>query len=330
VTGGLAAFHLRRFLSAVPTLVGITLVTFFLLEALPGRDLALAGHREGSLAGAEEIRRLREVYRLDEPAWRRYLDWAVGLARWDPGKSLLDGRSVRDLIREAALPTLALNLTAFLLAFGISVPLGVAWARRRGSAADRFGAAGVFLLYAFPSFAAALLLQQLFALRLGWLPLQGLPDLPPGGAGFGGLAGSIRHLVLPAVCLSYGAIAYLARFTRASLLEAIGQEWLLAARARGVRESVLAWRHALRNAAAPLLTLVGFLVPSLLAGSVLIETIFSWPGIGRLYVHALQNRDHAVVLGLTALTAVLTLAGSLLADLLVSIADPRIRPGAAR
>lgn len=182
----------------------------------------------------------------------------------------------------------------------------------------------LLVLYAFPNFAAALLLQQLLSVHLGLLPLQGTGGLTPGASPLARAWDLLAHLLLPALCLGYGSLAYLARFTRANLLEAIGQEYLLAARSRGIRESVLAWRHAFRNAAIPLLTLVGLLVPALLGGSVLIETIFSWPGLGRLYVYSLSNRDYPVVLGLTLLTALLTLGGSLLADLLYAVADPRV------
>lgn len=317
-------YLIRRVLSTVPTLLGITLVTFLLLELLPGREVALAGRQEGGLFTPEVLEQIRATYHLDEPAWRRYLSWVGRLCRWDLGRSLLDGRRVETILSEAAVPTLILNAAALGLAFGISIPLGVGWARRRGSPADRIGGAGLYLLYAFPSFAAALLLQQLFAVRLGLLPLQGTSGGVEAVSLWARAADLGWHLVLPACCLSYGSLAYLARFTRANLLEAIGREYLLAARARGIAESVLAWRHALRNAAVPLLTLLGFLVPALLGGSVLIETIFSWPGLGRLYLYSLQNRDYPVILGLTTLSAVLTLAGSLLADFLYALADPRV------
>ncbi len=314
----------RRFLSVLPTLLGITLVTFLLLEALPGREMALGGMSERGLPSPRALEQVRKTYHLDEPAGSRYLAWLLRIVRWDLGESLLDGRDVGSLIAAAALPTLALNLAALLLAFGVSVPLGVAWARRRGAPGERAGAILLLLLYAFPNFAAALLLQQLLSVRLGILPLQGTRSLSAEAPALARAGDLLLHLALPALCLGYGSLAYLARFTRANLLEAIGREYLLAARARGIGEAVLAWKHALRNAAIPLLTLVGLLVPALLGGSVLIETIFSWPGLGRLYFYSLSNRDYPVVLGLTTLTALLTLGGSLLADFLYALADPRV------
>jgi peptide/nickel transport system permease protein len=320
----MGGYLIRRLLSVLPTLLGITLVTFLLLEALPGREMALLGGEGRALPSPSALQQIRRTYHLDEPVGARYLAWLLRVARWDLGESLLDGRSVGSVIGEASLPTLALNVAALLFAFGVAIPMGVAWARRRGSRGERAGTLVLLVLYAFPNFAAALLLQQLLAVRFHLLPLQGIGD-PLSGASLPARAGDfLLHLALPALCLGYGSLAYLARFTRANLLEAIGREYLLAARARGVAESVLAWKHAFRNAAIPLLTLVGLLVPALLGGSVLIETIFSWPGLGRLYFYSLSNRDYPVVLGLTTLTAFLTLAGSLLADFLYGLADPRV------
>ena len=320
----MGGYLIRRVLSVIPTILGITLVTFFLLEALPGREMALVGATDQGLPSPAALEHARKSFHLDEPAGRRYLAWLLRVARWDLGESVLDGRKVGEILAGAALPTLTLNLAALFLAFGVSIPLGVGWARRRGSPGERVGSMALLLLYAFPNFAAALLLQQLLSVHLGILPLQGTASLGPGAPPLSRAGDLLVHLLLPALCLGYGSLAYLARFTRANLLEAIGREYLLAARARGIGESVLAWKHALRNAAIPLLTLVGLLVPALLGGSVLIETIFSWPGLGRLYFYALSNRDFPVVLGLTTLTAFLTLAGSLLADLLYALSDPRV------
>ena len=320
----MGGFLVRRLLSFIPTLLGIALVTFLLLEALPGREMALAGGLESSLPSPAAVQQVRKEYHLDDPVAWRFVEWVLRVARWDLGTSVLDGRKVGAIIGEAAFPTLALNLAALVMAFGISIPLGVTWARRRGGRGERAGATVLLILYAFPNFAAALLLQQLLSVRMGLFPLQGIRSLPPGAPLMASAGDLLAHLILPALCLGYGSLAYLARFTRANLLEAIGREYLLAARARGVGEAVLAWKHAFRNAAIPLLTLLGLLVPALLGGSVLIETIFSWPGLGRLYFYSLSNRDYPVVLGLTTFTALLTLGGSFLADFLYVLADPRV------
>ena len=311
-------------LSVVPTLLGITLVTFLLLEILPGREMALARAGEGNLPSREMLDRLRATYHLDDPVSTRYFHWLIRLCRWDLGESLLDQRPVNETLRVTAARTLALNLLALSLALAISVPLGTRWAASAGSRRDRLGSVLIYLLYAFPGFAAALILQNLFAVRWGMLPLQGVTSLPSSAPLLSRSLDLAAHLVLPVVCLAYGSLAYLARFTRANVLEGLHSHYVDAARARGVGERDLVWRHAFRNALVPMVTLLGALVPALLGGSILIETIFSWPGMGRLYFESLQNRDYPVVLALTVVSALLTLAGSLLADFFYCVADPRV------
>ncbi|MCI0658097.1 MAG: ABC transporter permease [Acidobacteria bacterium] len=316
----------RRILSVVPTLLGITLVTFLLLEILPGREMALSQASGANLPSRETLDRLRETYHLNEPIPTRYLHWLLRLCRWDLGESLLDHRPVSQTLRQTAGRTLALNLLALSLALAVSVPLGTRWAAVAGSLRERIGSLLLYLLYAFPGFAAALILQYLFAVRWGVLPLQGVRSLPDSAPLLPRSLDVAAHLLLPVLCLAYGSLAYLARFTRASVLEGLHSHYVDAARARGVDERALVWRHAFRNALVPMVTLLGALVPALLGGSVLVETIFSWPGIGRLYFESLQNRDYPVVLALTVVTALLTLAGSLLADVLYCVADPRVEP----
>jgi len=318
-------FLFRRVLSVVPTLLGITLVTFLLLEILPGKEMALARAGEGNLPSREMLDRLRETYHLDDPVTTRYFRWLIRLCRWDLGESLLDHRPVIATLRETAARTLALNLLALSLALSIAVPLGTRWAASAGSRRDRIGSVFMYLLYAFPTFAAALILQNLLAVRWRMLPLQGFQSLPASAPVLHRCLDLAAHLVMPVICLAYGSLAYLARFTRANVLEGLHSHYVEAARARGIGEGNLVWRHAFRNAFVPMITLLGALVPALLGGSILVETIFSWPGMGRLYFESLQNRDYPVVLALTVVSALLTLAGSLLADFLYCIADPRVR-----
>ena len=320
----MSGYLVRRVIGAFPTLLGITLLTFLLLEILPGREMALAHAYPGRLPSVETLQRLRETYHLDEPPARRYVQWLLRLCRWDLGESLLDHRPVTESLSAAAWKTFVLNLASLTLALLIALPLGTHWAGKAGSPGEKAGSTLLYLLYAFPIFAAALLLQHLLAVRLGWLPLQGVGDLPASASGLGRCLDFAAHLVLPVLCMAYGSLAYLARFTRSSVLEGLRSGYVLAARARGVDERSLLWRHALRNALVPAATLLGALIPALLGGSVFVETIFSWPGMGRLYFESLQNRDYPVVLALTVVTALLTLAGSLLADLLTCFADPRI------
>ena len=319
-------YLIRRVVSTLPTILGITLVTFFLVELLPGREYALAGATpEGATISPAALAQLRERYHLDEPLPARYLAWLRGFLRWDFGTSLLDGRPVGEVVAAAAWRTGLLNALALALALAVSVPLGLRWAVAGGTREERLGSVALYLLYAFPTFAAAVLLQHLFAVGLGVLPLQGLASLPASEPLMQRALDLGKHLLLPVICLSYGAVAYLTRFTRWNLAEAMGGPSVAAARARGLPERTLSRRHALRIALPPLLALLGAMIPGLLAGSVLVETVFSIPGIGRLYFAALATRDYPVVLGLAALASLLTLFGSLAAEILCLFADPRLR-----
>ena len=319
-------YLMRRAASTLPTLLGITLLTFLLVELLPGREFALSGGgAESAGLSPAALSQLRERYRLDDPLPARYGRWLADFMRWDFGTSLLDGRPVGQIVSAAAWRTGLLNVLALALALSVSIPLGMRWARTGGAPEERAGSLLLYLLYAFPAFVAAVVLQHLFAVRLGVLPLQGLTDLPPSEPWVRRVLDLGRHLVLPVLCLSYGSLAYLTRFTRWNLAEAMGGPEVGAARARGLTEKILSRRHALRLALPPLLALLGALIPALLAGSVLVETVFSIPGMGRLYFEALANRDYPVVLGLAALASLITLFGSLAAELLCLFADPRLR-----
>lgn len=286
--------------------------------------MVLARADSGNLPSQETLDRLRATYHLDEPVLWRYGHWLLRLCRWDLGESLLDHQPVGPLLRQTAMRTLALNLLALSLALLVSIPLGTWWASTPGSAGDRFGSMLLYLLYAFPAFAAALILQQWLAVELGVLPLQGVRSLPASAPFLDRALDRGAHALLPVLCLAYGSLAYLARFTRAGMIEALNSRHIAASRARGLSNRSIVWRHAFRNALLPMLTLLGTLFPALLGGSVLVETIFSWPGMGRLYFEALQNRDYPIVLALSVVASVLTAAGSLLADSLYCLADPRV------
>jgi peptide/nickel transport system permease protein len=316
----------RRLATAAITLLVVTLVVFLLVQLAPGEPLgADVGEERPGRLSPEARAILHAQYRLDRPILVQYALWLGDLVRGDLGRSILDRRPVSEAIARALGPTLAINTLSLALMVACSVPLGALAALRPGSAWDRGGAVGTYVLYALPVFWVALLLQSLFAAGLGWLPLAGVRS-----PGFEYLAPIERivdraaHLVLPVVCLSYGGLAYLSRFVRASLLEAEAEGWR-AVRARGASRLTVLYRHGFRQAGVPMLTLAGFLVPGLVGGSVLVETIFAVPGLGRLFVTAVFRRDVPVVMGLTLLSAVATIGGILLADLLYAAIDPRIR-----
>lgn len=318
----------RRLLVAVPTLLGITLVTFAFIHLAPGDPLGPLDPDTHHALSPEALSRMRAVYHLDEPIWKQYLLWLGGLARGDLGVSLHDGEPVARKIASRLPATLALALAATLIAWAVAIPTGVAAAARPGGPFDRGSGVLLFGLYSVPIFWGGLLLQLAFAVALRWLPLQGLES--DGAAAWGPLARIAdrgRHLLLPAVCLAYGQLAFLARFTRGSMIETMSKPYIRTARAKGLGERAVRYRHGLRNALLPLVTIAGFTLPALAGGAVIVERIFSWPGAGRLLFDSIQQRDLTTLMGLTTLAGILTLAGTLIADVFYALADPRIRYG---
>lgn len=317
----------RRTATAGLTLFLVTLVVFGLIHLAPGQPLGPeAGDEFGITPGALE--RLRALYHLDQPVHRQYGLWLADVLHGDLGRSFYDRRPVLEKIGERAGITLTLNALALTLMLGLAVPLGAVAALRPGSAWDRLPAAGTYLLYAVPTFWAGLLLQLVFSVNLGWLPLAGLGASERALYGFvARWTDAAAHLVLPVLCLSYGGLAYLSRFVRATLLDAAVADTWRAARARGLSAPAVLRRHGFRLAAVPLLTLAGFLLPSLVAGSVIVESVFAIPGLGRLFVDAAFQRDVPVLMGLTLLTGSVTLLATLAADLAYGLVDPRVRRG---
>jgi len=317
----------RRLATATVTLLLVTLLVFCLIHLAPGEPLGLEPDDEGLMRLGEQARaELRALYHLDQPLPKQYLLWLSDLARGDLGRSFHDRRPVVRKIAERLGVTLTLNACSLALLLLVALPLGTFAALNPGSGWDRFAAGGTYLLYAVPVFWAGLLLQILFSVQLGWLPLAGLRSYDHEFLlGLAGLADRAVHLILPIVCLSYSGLAYVSRFVRATLLEnAAGDSWR-AARARGLSLLGVLYRHGFRQAGVPLLTLAGFLLPSMVGGSVIVETIFAIPGVGRLFVDAAFQRDVPVLMGLTLLSGTATLAGILLADLAYVVVDPRIR-----
>ncbi len=312
--------------SAFLTLLLVTLAVFALVHLAAGDPLDTAG-AEGARLTPEMRRAFRDAYHLDDPPAARYFRWVRDLAHGDLGRSLVDRRPVAEKIGERVGLSVALNASALVLMLTLSIPMGLASAWRPGSRIDRATAFGTFLLYAVPTFWAALLLQGLFSVHLGWLPLFG-PGGEIAGSAARRLLDRVAHLALPVVCLSYGGLAYLVRYVRAGLLETGSPEVVRAARARGLPAFRAFSRHGLRQAAVPMLTLAGFLLPRLFGGSVIVETVFALPGLGRLFVDAAFARDLPTILGLTVVSGAATLAGIVLADIGHHLADPRTRRAA--
>jgi peptide/nickel transport system permease protein len=314
-----AARLARRLLTAGVTLLGITLVTFLAFETLPGDPLAARiGPDAASRLTPEAREALRHELGLDRPGWERYARWIGGLVSGDLGRSLRSGRPVSDEIGARVGATLELNLAAMLLVIGLGLPVGWWMASRPDSPLDRAGGVTLLVAYAVPTFWLAVVLQNLLAVHWRLVPLYGRGSLL--GDGVGGWA---AHLVLPAGCLALHQLAFYTRLARNATLEALSAPHALTARAAGLSPRRVLFRHGVRPAMVPLVTWLGLAVPSLVTGSVLIETIFAWPGLGKLFVEAVRGRDAPIVLGLTVIVGALTVAGSLLADVAAGLVDPR-------
>jgi len=325
----MTVYVIRRLLYAVLTFFGITVATFALIHSVPGDPISFFIGRAGVTNIPPEIQAvIRHEFHLDEPLPVQYLYWLRGAITLDFGPSIVDRRPVRERIAEKLPATFQLNFIAFLLAASIGIPIGLWSARRSGHLVERASAVGFFLLYSLPSFWVALLLMQWLSVRFNLLPLFGMTsndysDMTP----WQQFVDRARHIVLPVITMTYAQLAIYARFTKSAVTEVIRQDFIVAARAKGVRDTAVLWRHAFRNALMPLITLLGITIPYLISGSVIVEQIFQWDGIGLLYYDAILSRDYPTVMGLTVATAVMTLLAGLLADVLYAIADPRVRLG---
>ncbi len=309
----------KRLLEAVPLLLLITLMCYALLEHLPGGPLAMVGANPHLTA--VERARLMHALGLDLPWPVRYVQWLGGVLHGDLGRSLFTGRPVGTMLLERLGPTLLLMGLALAVSLVLGVALGV-WGglRPRSRSEAAIGVASV-ILYATPTFWLGLVLLWAFAARLRWFPSGGMAPLGvPWTPATGG-----PYLVLPVLMLAVGMVASWSRYVRGSVLEVMGQDFVRVARAKGLSEVLIVWRHVLRNALIPLVTVVMMALPSLAGGAVVTETLFSWPGLGRLFYDALTRRDYPVLMGVLLMSAVLVVACNLVADLLYRRLDPRIR-----
>jgi peptide/nickel transport system permease protein len=326
---GAWTYLLRRVLLAVPTLIGITLVTFAMTRLAPG-DPALA--RTGEAAAARltpgEYQHLRTYLELDRPLLAQYGHWLGRALQFDFGRSWSNGRPVCDRIRDRLGATLSLAVITLGLALAVSIPWGLYSAARAGGGFDRASGIVLYALYAIPNYVVAIVLLAVVSVKLGWLPASGRSspdhDLLPF---WGRVLDLARHYVLITVCFTYPVLAYLVRFVRNNALEQAAAPYVRTARAKGVSERDVWVRHVFRNTLLPLITLLGVLFPFVMSGSVVLEYVFSWPGIGSLYMESILARDYPMVMGLTVVTAALVLLGTLVADVLYGVVDPRVRYG---
>ena len=322
----------RRMAWAVPMVFGITTLVFVLLEMAPG-DPATLYIRRGMTA--ETVEQIRTNLGLDRPAHVRYGRWLASAARGDLGVSTSRHAPVREVIASALPNTLVLAAVAFGAAFLLGIVLGVIQAVRQYSLLDSVLSALALFFYSMPSFWLALMLVLVFSLLARnvwewpiWFPASGMVSVDYEFLDTGArIADRLRHLFLPALSLTLVLAAGIARFMRGSMLEVVRQDYVRTARAKGLPESRIVFKHALRNALVPIATLAGLYLPFLFSGAVFIETVFAWPGMGRLIVDAITARDYPVVMGASMVFAIMVVVGNLMADLLYAIIDPRIRHG---
>lgn len=314
-----------RLLQGLLTVALATVLAFVLMRLAPGDPLAILGHDRPLTAEARA--QLEARYGLDRPVGAQFAAWAAGLARGDLGASIATGQPVTRLLLDRLPASLLLGGVVLLLTFGLGIPLGVLQARHPGSIADRLLGGLSLTAWAVPTFWLGLVLAGAFAVRWRLLPAAGMSDplLDPAAAWPVRAADVLRHLVLPAATLTVVSIAAVMRYQRAAMRSALAQPSVLAARARGLPEHAVVWRHAWRNALGPVITLLGLWLPLLVTGAVFVEYVFDWPGVGQLAAMAVSARDYPVVMGVTLLVAATTIAGNVVADLLHAAADPRVR-----
>jgi peptide/nickel transport system permease protein len=290
----------RRLLLTVPLLIGISLISFLVIYAAPGGPVEMATDLNPKVT-AEARERLAAYYGLDQPVHVQYGRWLGPV-------------------------TLSINVLSMFLIFLVAVPLGIYSAVRKDSWFDRISTVAVFTGFAVPTFWLALLLMMLFGVQLGWLPISGLVSMEYESFTIAGKIGDrVRHLILPVFVSAFGGLAGLSRYMRSNMLEVIRQDYIAAARAKGLPERKVVFRHALRNALLPFITILGLSVPGLLGGSVIFESIFAIPGLGQLFYQGVLSRDYPLIMGSLVIGAFLTLIGNLLADVGYAYADPRIR-----
>lgn len=318
----------KRLLMMIPLLLGITLISFVVIHLAPGEPTDLQTQLNPQ-ASSELQDRLRVQYGLDQPLHVQYFRWLGRLVRLDFGESFaLDHRPVLDKVMERLPITILLNVLSIVLILSIAMPLGVLSAVKRNSMFDRVTTVLVFVGFAMPSFWLALLMMDWFGVRLGLLPISGIKSLGYEYLSFGGqIWDRVQHLILPVFISAIGGLAGFSRYMRSNMLEVVRQDYILTARAKGLSERVVIYKHALRNALLPVITILGLSVPGLIGGSVIFETIFAIPGMGKLFYDGVMMRDYPLIMGILVMGAVLTLIGNLLADISYALADPRIRQG---
>jgi peptide/nickel transport system permease protein len=318
-------YSIKRTLLMIPILLGITLLSFSIMHLAPGGP-AEAQMEFSAKASAEARERLRKLYGADQPVHKQYLTWLTKFVTLDFGDAFADGRKVKDKILERLPITLTINFLSLGLVLLIAIPIGIMSATHQYSVLDRFTTVFVFVGYSMPSFWLALLLIYLLGVQWGVLPISGIQSLDVTGlTGWGKLMDRAEHLILPVFVSAFGGLAGVSRYMRNNMLEVMRQDYIRTARAKGLSENVVVYKHALRNALMPVITILGLSLPGIIGGSVIMETVFGIPGMGQLLYQAVFSRDYNLAMGILVPAAVLTMLGNFLADIGYALVDPRVR-----
>ena len=311
-------YIIKRLLQAIPLLIGVSIIAFSIMHLAPGGPLSV--YTLNPSITAQDIDKIKVILGLDQPIHIQYVKWAKGMFTGNWGTTFFGGRPVFDVIVERIPATFLLMGSAMSIAIIIGMCIGILGAFKRYSVFDYLATTGAMVALSFPTFWFGLMAIYIFSLKLGWFPSGGMFTL----GGEEGVFDLFRHLVLPTVVLALVLVAQWSRYTRSSFLEVIHQDYIRTARAKGIKGSQILLRHALPNAIAPLIALAGVQLPWLFSGALVAETIFGWPGMGRLFVDSLTMKEYPILMGMVVFTAIAVIFGNLIADILNAVLDPRI------
>ena len=313
-------FLFRRLLGAIPLLFGISLILFAIIHLAPGGPLDV--YADNPSVSAEALEQIKVSFGLDKPVPVQYALWLKAMVTGDWGLSIRTGRPVLDEIVNRLGPTLQLGGLAMAISFVVALPLGTISAARRGTRLDQSLTLASFAGISMPVFWSALLLQLIFSVWLGWLPSAGLKTI-----GGGDFVDRLRHIILPVTVLSLATIASWSRYIRSGMVDVLNQDYIRTAYAKGRREKGVIVLHALRNAMIPAVTVIAIDFVTIISGAVITETVFAWPGIGRLFIESMNGRDYPMLMGLMMMGSVGVVVANILADIVYAMLDPRIRHG---
>ena len=315
-------YIIRRLLQLIPTMIGISIIVFAISALVPG-DFITA--KNSPTMTHEKAEQLREIYGLDKPVVERYFTWVGNMLKGNMGDSLQHKQPVTKVVNNYVWNSFVVAVVSLILSWIIAVFAGVFSAKFQYSLFDKIVTLLIFLSMSLPSFFIGLLLILIFSLQLGIFPVGGMTTAGLGALGWEHIKDVAHHMFLPTLVLTMISTGSLTRYFRTGMLEVIRQDYIRTARAKGLKERTVIFKHALRNALLPAITLLGFELPALFSGAIILEKVFIWPGVGQVYLESITVRDYPFMLGFTIFLAALTLLGNLLSDVLYGIADPRIR-----